>query len=182
MGQGRGLLNPPWPSSFSVLGFAALLPVVCPETIRSARYPRVCTRFVPPVTHEQERLFQPRPVAGQHLVEARLDGSSATVSPVQNPEQISGGRVTTTLHTMQDHLQQTTVMTQRRSSKMRSEHTVSKTKGESGLRGPHRSARTPGRCEVHLRPKVQPEGRGRDELHKCHTRRPSNIFECLRSM
>ena len=90
----------------------------------------MCTRFVPPVTHEQERLFQPRPVAGQHLVEVRVDGSSATVSPVQNPEQISGGRVTTTLHTVQDHLQQTTVMTQRRSSKMRSEHTVSKTKGD----------------------------------------------------
>ena len=53
VGQGRGLLDPPLPSSFSVLVFASLLarPLICLETIQSARCPRVCTRrAAPPAT------------------------------------------------------------------------------------------------------------------------------------
>ena len=81
----------------------------------------------------------------------------AGTAPQQNPEQMSDERVMTALHTMQDHLQQTTVMTQRRSRQMRPEHTVPKSKGDAAydaMKAFHSSAATPGRCEVHLRLQV----------------------------
>ena len=49
---------------------------------------------------------------------------------MQNPEQKPDERVTTALHTMQDHLQQTTVITQWRSQKMLSEQSESETQGD----------------------------------------------------
>ena len=64
-----------------------------------------------------------------------LDDSPATVAPVQNPEQISDGHVTTALHAMQDHLQQTTVIVPRRSREMPFEQAAPKKKGQCSLRG-----------------------------------------------
>ena len=43
------------------------------------------------------------------------DDSSATASLAQNPEQVSDERVTNALHMLQDLLQQTTVISHRRS-------------------------------------------------------------------
>ena len=48
--------------------------------------------------------------------------------PLQNPEQFSDDRVTNALHTTQDHLQQTTVISQRRLLKTRCKQFPSKTK------------------------------------------------------
>ena len=92
--------------------------------------------------------------------------SSTTVSPVQNPEQTTDERGSTALQTMQDHLQQVTVMTQRRFQTIRSEHTVSKNKEDAAFEAMEdvTAARTPRRCEVHQRPKVQRSSRGRDTL------------------
>ena len=59
------------------------------------------------------------------------DDSSATVSLGQTPEQISDECATTAMHTMQVHLQQTTVNAQRRSQKMLSEQSTSKTTGNT---------------------------------------------------
>ena len=59
------------------------------------------------------------------------DDSSATTSPVQNPEQISDERVTTAMHTMQDHLQQTTSLSQRHSQRTLSEQFSSRTNGDA---------------------------------------------------
>ena len=53
------------------------------------------------------------------------DDSSATASPRQNPLQVSVERVTDALHMMQDHFQQTTVISQRRSQKTVSEQAAS---------------------------------------------------------
>ena len=79
-----------------------------------------------------------RPVAGNRSVEAGWssagkgwDDSSAAASPVQNPEHVSDERVTTALHMIQDHLQQTTVIYFRRSQKTLSELAASRTKGNS---------------------------------------------------
>ena len=104
-------------------GFSPLClprPLVCLESVRRARYARAYLLF-PPVTHEQEQLLQSRPVAGQHSVEQGWKGagkgwddSSATVPPLQNPEQVSDDRVANAQHMMQDHFQQTTVISQRR--------------------------------------------------------------------
>ena len=58
--------------------------------------------------------------------------------------QISDERVTMALHTMQDHLQQTTVIAQRRPQKMLFEQSASETKGDAAYEaihdGPHPSA------------------------------------------
>ena len=49
----------------------------------------------------------------------------------KNPEQIPDERVTTAMHTMQDHLQQTIVISQRRSQKTLTEQAASKTNGNA---------------------------------------------------
>ena len=92
------------------------------ETIPKREVPRVCARLLFPLTNEQEQLLQPRPVAGGNTQWRQgwsgackgWDDSSASVSPLQNPEQLSDERVATALCTMQDHVQQVTVMTHRR--------------------------------------------------------------------
>ena len=80
------------------------------------------TRVPVPGDHEQQQLLQSRPVAENHSMEARLE---------QCPEQVSDERVTNALHVMQGHLQQITVISQRRSQKTLSEQAASRTKGNS---------------------------------------------------
>ena len=55
-------------------------------------------------------------------MEARLE---------QSPEQVSDERVTNALHMMQGHLQQITVISQRRSQKTLAEQAASRTKGNA---------------------------------------------------
>ena len=59
------------------------------------------------------------------------DDSSTTASTAQNPDQAPDERATNALHTMQDHLQQTTVISQRLAQKMLSEQSASKTMGNA---------------------------------------------------
>ena len=90
------------------------------------------------MTSEEEQLFSATVRQGSTLWKQGRSGawngwddSSATVSPVQNPEQISDERVTTALHTMQEYLQQTIVIAKRRWQNVSSKHTVSKTKDDA---------------------------------------------------
>ena len=91
-----------WFSTLSLLG-----PVACPGSIRNATCPRVCTRLLLPlVTNDQEQLLQPRPVAGQLQ---RWHGWSGAWQGCADSSAIAPRA--------QDHLQQMTIMTQRRFSK-----------------------------------------------------------------
>ena len=69
------------------------------------------------------------------------DNSLATASPAQHPGQVSDERVTNALRMMQDPLQQTTVISQRRSQKMLSEQSTSKTKGNAAHEAMEAAAR-----------------------------------------
>ena len=99
------------------------------ETIRSVRRPCACTRLPFSSDHERLQLFQPRLVAGRGAWKG-WDDSSATASPTQNPEQVSRERVTNALY-MTHHLQQTTVISHRRSLRA----ICSKDQGQCCLRG-----------------------------------------------
>ena len=132
-----------------------------------------------PVTSEQEQLLQPRPVTGQHSVaerlECRLEGMGTTpqptVSPVQNPEQISDECATTALHTMQDRLQQTTVIAQRRSQNMLYEQSASKKKAMQPTRPPEALTQARERqeeSEAPLRAEVRGGRRGRENVQRHH--------------
>ena len=102
--------------------------------------------------------------------------SSATVSPVQNPEQIFDERVTTALHTMQDHLQQTTVIAQRRSQNLLSERSTSKAKGNAAREAREALTQARERQEEARRLYEQKcEGgrrRGRDNVQRHHQGHP----------
>ena len=67
--------------------------------------------------------------------------------PCTNCPRISDQRVTTAMHTMQDYPQQTTVMIQRRSQQLPSEHTVSETQGGRGLEAIEALTSAPARQE-----------------------------------
>ena len=108
--HGPGLLDPPWPCSFALLAAP-----ICVSRVRSARCPRV--RIFPRVTNAWQG--STRWKQGWSGSWKGWDDSSVTVSPVQNSEQISDESITTALHTLQDHLQQTTVISQRRFQKVR---------------------------------------------------------------
>ena len=97
------------------------------------------------------------------------DDSSASVSPLQNPEQLSDERVATALCTMQDHVQQVTVMTHRRcrQNALRAHSLEKKEIRLTGAMEALTSARSPGRREVHPWPKEQRGSRGRDNSHEC---------------
>ena len=104
MGQGRGLLDPPWSSSLPALAsvdlLAALLCENCPTRV-----------FFLLATNEQEQLIQPRPVA-----RPARGGSEAGM---RGAEQVSDENVMTALYAVQGHMQQTTVISQRRSRRNR---------------------------------------------------------------
>ena len=71
LGEGRGLLDPPWPSSFSALTFAALLAAPF-GSIRSAVYTRRCAFF---------RAVLPATSRGREaMLEWRLEGMGPLLS------------------------------------------------------------------------------------------------------
>ena len=144
-GPGKMSSGPSMAFPISALTLAALpRPSVCLESIRNARCPAVCS--FPPVSKSSSSSHVPWQGStrwqGWSGAWKGWDDSSATVSPVQNPEQISDERATTVLHTMQDRLQQTTVIAQRRSQNMISEQSMEKQRqcSLSGHGGPHPSA------------------------------------------
>ena len=63
VGQGRGLLDPPWHSSLSF----------CLDRVHPMREVPIRVPFFLPVIYEQRQLLQQRFVAGQHSVEATLE-------------------------------------------------------------------------------------------------------------
>ena len=75
---------------------------------------------------------------------------------------------------MQDHLQQTTVMTQRRSPKMRSKHTVSKTNGDAAYEAMQAltTARPRQEDARGIYDQESNEAAVADKRHECHTGRP----------
>ena len=170
-GQGRGPTDPPWPSPFS-----------SPEPIRSA-----CRLFlaIPPIRlpfpgdHEQQQLFQPRLVAGNHQVEAGIecglkewDDSTTTESAA--PELIPDERVMNALHKMQDDRQQTMVISQRRSQKTYTEQATSRTNGNAAYEAMEATAQARDRQEE-ARPfftskKISRDRRSRDDLQRHHHR------------
>ena len=119
VGQGSGPSDPLWHCSLSPLFVRrSACRFFFLETSRSVRCPCTCTRLPCSGNHERQQLFQSRPVAGNHSIEARLgavpgrdgttqgwDNSLATASPAQNPGHISDERVTNALRMMQDPLQ-----------------------------------------------------------------------------
>ena len=177
VGQGRCLLNPPWPCSFSVLVFFPLcLPrhPVGLESIRKARCPPVFTSFLQPMSKAPPATSRGR---------AALDGSKAGVVPGRRttpqrpfhpcriPKQISDERVTTTLHTMQDYLQQTTVISQRRSQKMLSDQSSPQTRGNAAYEVMEALTQARDRQEEARRffeQKCQDGRRGRDSVQRHH--------------
>ena len=144
----------------------------CPFSRPESR--RYASRFLPrdlgiaclPVAsdHEQQQLLQSRLVAGSILAGSKdgrrpgRDGTTPQRQPAQNSEQVSDERVTNGLHMMQDHLQQTTVISHRRSQKTLTEQAASRTKGNAAYEatdgGCYPSTRTSRRSEACLRAKI----------------------------
>ena len=169
-GQGRGPTDPPWPPPFS-----------SPKPIRSA-----CRLFlaIPPIRlpfpsdHEQQQLFQPRLVAGNHQVEAGIacglkewDDSTTTESAA--PELIPDERVMNALHKMQDDRQQTKVISRRRSPKMYTEQATLRTNGNSAYEAMETTTGARDRQEearIFYERKMSRDRRSRDDLQRHHQR------------
>ena len=114
--------------------------------------------------HEQQQLFQSRPVS--HSVGVRvercLEGMGRLLSDSPHLR-----RTTNAPHTMQDHLQQTMVMSQRRSQKTLTEQAAPKTKGNAACETTE-GTRSPRRGAACLRSKMPGRRRSRDDLQRRH--------------
>ena len=110
-----GLLDPPSPPPFS-----------SPELRRYA------CRLPVPSDHDQQELLQSRLVAAGSKDGTRPE-RDGTIPRLQNqPHQCrSQMRVTSALHRMQDHLQQTMVISHRQSQKTHAEQAASRTNGNA---------------------------------------------------
>ena len=121
-GQGRGPLDRPWPTHLSALFL---------ETSESPASVSPAMMINSSSSSHAQWQGTTRWKQGWSNAWKGWDDSSATASPTHNPEHVSDERFTTALHMMLDHLQQTTVISQRRSQKTLTEQTASRTKGNA---------------------------------------------------
>ena len=114
------------------------------EDIPSVRWPCACTHLLFSGDHEQQQLFQSRPVA-------TLDGSKVGAVPgrdgttPQRQPHPPRERPTNVLRMMQDHLQQTTVISHGRSQKTLAEQLHHRTKNKVAYEAVDSSSQACGR-------------------------------------
>ena len=164
VGQGTGLLDRPWPFSHSALALAALPKREVPTRVLFFFW--LLLRKSSSSSHAKWQ-GSTRWKQGRSGSWKGRDDSPATTSPVS--EQVPDEHVTTALHTMQDHLEQTTFIFQRRSQKTFSEQSASKKRCDAACEAsPCPCTRKTRKGEAPQRAEVRRGVRGRDHLQRRH--------------